>query len=776
LKRKAIFLLYRVLQALASPLVLVYLLWRVTRDRRYLHTLGQRFGSLPPKWQQTAPAAIWFHAVSVGEVLAAVPLIQEVRQRTPGTPVFLSTSTLAGRETAGKRLAALTDGIFYAPLDFVWCVRPVLRRLQPSVVVVLETEIWPNLFREAARLGCGVLIVNGRISDRALPRYRRFAPFFAPVLSLADAILVQSDEMKPRFEAAGAPADRVEVAGNLKYDFTPAPLPVNSPALRFIDADPARSLWIAASTSADGSLAEEEAVLAAQRALPGWRLILAPRKPERFADVARQLAASGLRWTRRSSLDETSPDGTAADILLLDSIGELAGLFSYAKAVFMGGTLADVGGHNILEPAIFGKPVVAGPHLENFRDIAAHFERRHALVRIGLASDLAPAILRAAADPGLGERARAAAEEKRGATAHIADRILKLYNLRYPCFRQPQPVYAILAALSLIWKIASALDRGRKQARARRLPVPVVSLGNVTTGGTGKTPVAIELLRHFHHARPGLLTRGYGRSSTRNVLLLDPADPQTVALTGDEAQLIRRSTGAPIGIGADRFTVGSYLISKARPGMLFLDDGFQHLQLHRDFDLVLIDALRPFGGGHLIPLGRLREPLGGLARASAFVIMRASEVPNAKAIAATLRRYNPRAPIFHGTTVPRRWHAADGTSLLPDELPPRRAVAFCGLGNPDSFWHTLRELGIEPLGRYTYRDHHRYTPAEIILLAHRARDIGAECLLTTAKDAVNLPADYAALIAPIELFWLEISIEFDRPEELDALIAAVRNQ
>jgi 3-deoxy-D-manno-octulosonic-acid transferase len=155
LKRKAIFLLYRVLQALASPLILVYLLGRVMRDRHYLPTLGQRFGSLPPSWQQTAPAAVWFHAVSVGEVLAAVPLIQELRQRSPRTPIFLSTSTLAGRETAGKRLAALTDGIFYAPLDFVWCERRVLRRVH----------------------------------------YRRFAAFFAPVLSLSDAILVQSDEM-----------------------------------------------------------------------------------------------------------------------------------------------------------------------------------------------------------------------------------------------------------------------------------------------------------------------------------------------------------------------------------------------------------------------------------------------------------------------------------------------------------------------------------------------------------------------------------------------------
>jgi 3-deoxy-D-manno-octulosonic-acid transferase len=181
LKRKAIFLLYRVLQALASPVISVYLLVRGLRNPRYFSTLGERCGKLAPSWQQTVSASIWFHAVSVGEVLAAVPLIEEVRKRSPGTPLFLSTGTLAGRETAEKRLKELTDGVFYAPFDFVWSVRRVLRHLRPTVVVILETEIWPNLFEEARRLGCGLAIVNGRISDRAFPRYRRFAALFSPV-------------------------------------------------------------------------------------------------------------------------------------------------------------------------------------------------------------------------------------------------------------------------------------------------------------------------------------------------------------------------------------------------------------------------------------------------------------------------------------------------------------------------------------------------------------------------------------------------------------------
>ncbi len=707
---------------------------------------------------------IWLHAVSVGEVLAALPLIQELRQRAPKTEIYVSTATLAGREIAEKRLTTLTAGIFYAPLDFAWAVRKVLRRLRPSVVVVLETEIWPNLFRETRRIGAGLIIINGRISDKALPSYRKHRWLFSEILPLCDQILTQSDLMSSRYAEAGAPADILTAAGNLKYDFKPGTLAPDSPILIFLAARPDTPVWIAASTSADEKgYEEEDAILAAQKFLPGWRLILAPRKPERFDRVAGKIEANGQSFTRRSAF--TNP---AADILLLDSIGELSAAFAHASVVFMGGTLAERGGHNVLEPAIFGKPVIAGPHLENFRDIEAHFDAHHALLRIPDGEALANAVSAAATDPGLGQRALGAAQAQQGAADRIATAVLNLHTSRYPSDRPQQPKWFFLWCFAQIWAFFSARDRRNKRARTRTLPIPVVSIGNITAGGTGKTPVAIELLQAFDS--PALLTRGYGRSTSETIAIQAGDRTLPTALTGDETQLYMRRCRIPVGIDGDRFKAGTKLLTSASPRVFFLDDGFQHMQLHRDFDLVLIDALHPFGGGHLIPLGRLREPLEGLARANAFVITRANEGTNLEAIEYQLRRYNPTAPIFRAHTVPLRWTNHAGESMAPGDAATAKSIAICGLGNPNSFWKTLSQHSIRPTEQYSYGDHHRYTPIELRRLTRRAIDIGVTTILTTEKDAVNLCPDVCSIMQPLELWWLEIGIKIDRRDDLLALI------
>jgi 3-deoxy-D-manno-octulosonic-acid transferase len=221
------------------PALLLYFLGRGFRNRGYWRSLPQRFGWLPHSYKQTAPGAIWFHAVSVGEVLACAEALRGLRADFPNTAFFVSTSTLAGRALAGQKMKGLADGVFFAPVDYVFAVRRVLRALRPSVLVIAETEIWPNLIREARRTGAAVSIVNGRISDRALPRYRRFSWFFRATLPQVDSILAQTEEMRARFIELGAPPERVRAAGNLKYDFEARPAPPESP----VRAVPSASRW-----------------------------------------------------------------------------------------------------------------------------------------------------------------------------------------------------------------------------------------------------------------------------------------------------------------------------------------------------------------------------------------------------------------------------------------------------------------------------------------------------------------------------------------------------
>src|ERR1700682_3559473 len=221
--RKSTFidLLYMGCRVLVFPLLVFYFLFRGFRNRGYFRSFLERLGGRPEGFEETAPGSIWVHAVSVGEVISAVGLIEELRSRAPGVAVFVSTTTLAGRALARERLSGFADGIYYAPIDYAFAVRRVLRRIRPSAVVILETEIWPLLYREVKRIGCALLIVNGRISDRTFPRYRRWRFIFRRVLALPDAILVQSEQDRVRYADLGAPADVVQVNGNLKYDAAP---------------------------------------------------------------------------------------------------------------------------------------------------------------------------------------------------------------------------------------------------------------------------------------------------------------------------------------------------------------------------------------------------------------------------------------------------------------------------------------------------------------------------------------------------------------------------
>jgi 3-deoxy-D-manno-octulosonic-acid transferase len=421
-----VYLLYSACLSLAFVLAVPFYLWKGRGTGKYLNNFRERLGRLPAGVGGRGRASIWIHAVSVGEVLAARTLIGPLKARFPGLDVLLSTTTLTGQDVA-KRTVKNADGIFYAPFDFRGSVRSVLAAVEPRLLVLVETEIWPNLIHEARRRGTRVAIVNGRLSPRSFARYRWIRPFLKPVLAEVDVFAMQAEPHAARIRALGAPPARVRELGNLKFDALEAPAP--SAALRRVFEGVAqRPIWIVGST-VEG---EEEAVLAAfkaiRAALPDAVLAIAPRHPERFALVPRLIEAAGLRSARRSTLGDAPWDG--ADVLVLDTLGELAQAYAFATAVFVGGSLAPAGGHNVLEPAVAGKPVVVGPHMENFQEIADQFLAEKALVQVGSADELGRETLALLRDPerraGFGERARALVARNRGALTRTVDALAEL--------------------------------------------------------------------------------------------------------------------------------------------------------------------------------------------------------------------------------------------------------------------------------------------------------------------------------------------------------------
>ncbi len=761
MRANLIYVLYWILEALAFPFLLLYLCLRVARNRQYANGLAERFGFLPRQFRPTAPGAVWLHAVSVGEAISAAALLRRLRPLLPDVPVYVSTTTLAGRALCEEKFAALCDGVFYAPVDYRFAVRRVLRRLRPALLIVMETEIWPNLFREARRSGASLLIVNARISDRALPRYQRLRWFFRHTLAFAGEILAQDATAASRYRSLGAP--RVEIAGNIKYDFDPEAAEIPPDIAAFLDEIAPSPVWIAASTmppALAGDPDEDDAVLDAFLALaplfPRMLLVLAPRRPERFPAAAGKLAARGIPFLRRSELA-----GTRAlplpGVLLLDSIGELNSLFRAAAAVFMGGTFPHRGGHNILEPAAFGVPVLAGPHMENFSEIASEFQKNDAMISVSSVGEFAGALRRTLEDPALresvGSRARSLAAARRGASMRAADVAVRWHDAALP-----RP--AGLNPLAPIWLAGMAVHRAAGRLRMDLPGRPVVSIGNLAMGGTGKTPMVRWLCRDLaaRGVRAAVLTRGYHRQSSAVVAAL-PGEELPLALTGEEAQLILRDGAAAVAIGADR-QAARWKLSVQRnfqPDLYLLDDGFQHWRMRRELDIVLIDAIDPFRGG-VFPKGRLREPFSALRRASAVVITRAETGRKYAGLIEEIRKFNSRCPVFYS------WFCAESPAL-PSGVRPG---AFCGIGQPESFRRTLAGIGIHPAFFRVFPDHHRYRESELAALLGLA-----PVLLTTEKDFLNLPPvlQLAGSILPVP-----VRLELDRPDELLGLVLGLLSE
>jgi 3-deoxy-D-manno-octulosonic-acid transferase len=394
--------LYSWLIRFAVPVAYAAILWRALRDRQYWQGLPERLGFGP-----ALPApSIWLHAVSLGEMSAAAPLLRALRLRFPEIPLVVTTATPAGR----ARAAALFDGdadIRFLPYDTPGSVRRFLARIRPRAAIIMETELWPNLLRECERGGVPVLLASARLSAKSVSRYRRFASLFAGVFSKNLLVAAQSTEDAERFRSIGAAADRTVVVGNVKFDVSiDAGIVQAGRALRLAYAG-ARPVWIAGSTHAG----EEEQLLDAHALLlestPNAVLLLVPRHKDRFAAAAELLARRAVRFARRSRMAggaEAPQLASDAPVLLVDTLGELATLYASADVAFVGGSLVAVGGHNLLEPAALGLPVLTGPSYFNGKEIAQLLLARGAALEVESARDLAATLQRLLAEPRLREQ------------------------------------------------------------------------------------------------------------------------------------------------------------------------------------------------------------------------------------------------------------------------------------------------------------------------------------------------------------------------------------
>jgi len=427
-----VYLLYDLILFLAALVLVPYYFFRGLRGGKTRQGIRERMGvyaagRLDPL---AGRPVIWIHAVSVGETRAAIPLVKALREAYPGHALLLSNVTETGREVASK--IPELDLCLYFPFDLSFIMGSVLGRIRPVMAVVVETEIWPNFVRQLHRRAVPVVLVNGRISDRSYPRYLRVRPLLEPILSLFSAHCMQSARDGERIRGMGAPPERVHVTGNLKFDMK-AEIPSQAQCLelrRRMRLPKQVPVWVAGSTHAG----EEEILCGVHRRLleqdEPCCLVLVPRHPSRCKSLTALLDARGIPWRLRSRLDAQSPELAPGEVLVVDTLGEMLSFYALCDFVFVGGSLVPVGGHNVLEASLMGRPAVFGPHMSNFRDIARLLQEAGGGRRVADEEELLACVRQLRASPelcrGMGEKGRALLDANTGATARTMEHVRRL--------------------------------------------------------------------------------------------------------------------------------------------------------------------------------------------------------------------------------------------------------------------------------------------------------------------------------------------------------------
>ncbi len=809
-------LVYHIAAILAVILFTPVFCVRAVREKGFVQRIKQQLGFLPKHALDKVARknCIWVHAASVGEIVAASPLITEFHKKFPQSPILVSVFTSSGYEMA-NRIIKDADSIIHFPFDLPWLSANLVYRVRPRVFMPVETELWPNFLRACKKLDIPVLMVNGRISDKSVKRYRYLYSLWDEILSSIKVFAMQSKVDADNILKLGADPALVTVTGNTKFDqtYTNVSESEKHNLLLELGLGDNQGVFLAGSTHKG----EEEHVLKAyndiKRVFPEAKLVIAPRSVLRtnaILDLCDQYCFTAV--TRTQLQEQYS---TGHDVVILNTIGELGKMYSVGDVIFVGGSLIPHGGHNILEPAAHGKAIIVGPNMFNFKDTHVLFKNRNAVVTVKNGADLAKEALKLFQNDDerhrMEEETLAICRENRGAAERTADILNDLlikveqnkvkatdklenfqtYFMQLVHNKEPQGLLTrgIVIILYLLSHVYSVLVNLKLDCykfgiiQSKKLDCFVISLGNITVGGTGKTPTAQHLAKYIRDLgyRVVILNRGYRAKWQGEVGLV--SDGKHIYMEADQAgdeayMLAKHLPEVPVLIGPDRSKTGQYAVEHFGAEVAILDDGFQHWKLKRDVDVVLIDSVNLFGNGYVLPRGTLREPITHLERADVCLMTKVDQgLPGFnKYIRDQIAKYGSNPIVVESIHHPQSCiELCDWKRNIADEGMPistikgKKVVALSAIGNPTSFEQTVCSTGAEIIESFRFPDHHEYTQEEMVDAMEQAVRQGAEAIVTTEKDAVKLPMEFLAAVPeeraiPVYILTVEVVLQDGKTE------------
>ena len=803
-------ILYNIIAILLVILLIPYFIVRTIREKGFLGRMIQSFGFLPEHALDKVAGknCIWIHASSVGEIVATSPIIKEFRREFPDTPILVSVVTNTGY-TMANRIIKDADSIVYFPLDLPWLPERMIKRIRPRVFLPVETELWPNFLKATRKYNIPVMMVNGRISDKSVKRYKYMFSILSDMIGTVNKFAMQSDIDASYIIRLGANEKLVTVTGNTKFDqtYTNVDETERKAMLKELCLDNAKEIFLAGSTHKGEEIAVLKAFTALKKVQPEAKLLIAPRSILRKDEILHICEKYNFKASFRTVLKEKP--SYEHDVVILDTIGELGKVYSLGDVIFVGGSLIRHGGHNILEPAAHGKAIIVGPHMFNFKDTHVLFSKKNACVTVKNSTELTNVVLDLFNNPEkrhkMEDETLNIIKDNKGASRRSAVLLRKLlterekvnpvqvrstekienlqtylYKLVHDENNKSIPARLFLGVLygfSIIYRSLVNFQLNlykwgmKKQVK---LDCFVISIGNITVGGTGKTPTAKLLARYIHDLgyKVAILNRGYRAKWKGDIGIV--SDGQKVFMSadeaGDEAYLLARSLpDIPVLIGTDRTITGKYAVDNFKVDVVILDDGYQHWQLKRDLNILLVDAINIFGNGHMLPRGTLREPLAHLDRADVCLLTKVDQAVSGSCeeIYNTLDKYNDHALIVESTHKPLGFveignlFSHQANKILPvDMMKGHKVIAMSAIGNPASFEQTLSDIGTVITESLRFPDHHDYTAEEIMEVMRQAEEQGAEAIIVTDKDAVKIPESLLSQERPIPIYIISIEVTF----------------